>query len=201
MAAEWRLSGEYLEACTCKGACPCLYLGTPTEGSCAALVGWHIESGHFGDIVLDGLNVAVALNSPGDMAQGNWQVVLYLDAAADGAQRDAMAQIFGGQAGGHPALIAGFIGEVLGVEQAPIHFDAPGRERRITVGGHAEALVDAIEGQGGAAVTIHNHPLAVAPGQSLVVAQSKALRHRGHGLDFELSERVAYYSPFSYAGP
>ncbi|HRQ48027.1 MAG TPA: DUF1326 domain-containing protein [Rhodocyclaceae bacterium] len=202
MNAEWKLTGEYLESCSCKGACPCLFLGLPTEESCAALVGWHIDSGSFGDIRLDGLNVAVALDSPGHMAEGNWKVVLYLDAAADDAQREALAQIFSGQVGGHPALLGSFIGEVLGVERAPITYVATGRERSLSIGGgDSEALIEAIEGQGGATVTIGNHPMAVAPGHPLAVAKSKSLRHRAHGLDFELQDRMAFFSPFDYAGP
>lgn len=199
MSTEWKLTGEYLESCTCTGACPCLFMEKPTEGSCTALVGWRIDAGRFGDTSLDGLNVAVALNSPGHMAEGNWKVVLYLDAAADDRQREALTQIFSGQAGGHPALLASFIGEVLGVEQTPIRFSGTGRERRISIGGQGEAVIEAIEGQGGALVTIGSHPMAVAPGHPLVVAKSKTLRHQGHGLDFELGDRVAYYSAFSYA--
>lgn len=135
------------------------------------------------------------------MAEGGWKVVLYLDQAADPRQNDALGTIFGGNAGGHPALLASFIGEVLGVEQVSIRFETgPGR-RRFQIGDTAEADVAAIEGQGGAAVTIGNHPFAVAPGQTLTVAKSRSLRHQAHGVELALSERTAFYSPFAYAGP
>ncbi|MEP3165189.1 MAG: DUF1326 domain-containing protein, partial [Marinobacter sp.] len=77
MSTEWKMQGEYLESCTCRGACPCIYLEPPTEGDCTALVGWHIKNGQYGDVPLDGLNIAVALNAPGPMAEGNWKAVLY----------------------------------------------------------------------------------------------------------------------------
>lgn len=201
MAHQWKMQGHYLEACTCKGACPCLVMEAPTEGDCKAIVAWNIERGHYGDLRLDGLSVAVALHSPGPMAEGNWKVVLYLDQAANTQQTGALGEIFGGKAGGHPALLASFIGEVLGVEQVPIRYEASERNVRARIGEAAEAAVNAVEGQGGATVTLHNHPLAVAPGQSLVVAKSSTLRHNAHGLNIELSNRTAYYSPFSYAGP
>jgi hypothetical protein len=35
---------------------------------------FHIESGRYGDTVLDGLNVALAVHTPGPMAEGNWSV-------------------------------------------------------------------------------------------------------------------------------
>lgn len=144
--------------------------------------------------------MVVALKTPGDMADGNWQVVLYLDQAADENQRQALAGIFSGECGGHPALLASFIGEVLGVEHLPITFEAEDGQQRFQIGEVAETTVQAIEGQGGNKVIIQNHPLAVAPGEDLVVAKSQSLRHQAFGLNFELSGRTAYYSPFSYAG-
>ncbi len=201
MNVQWNMKGEYLESCSCKGACPCIYLSPPTEGACTALVGWHIDEGRYGDIPLDGLNVAVALHSPGHMAEGNWKVVLYLDAAADPRQQEALGTVFGGKAGGHPAVLASFIGEVLGVEQVPIRYEAGGGRRHFRIGERAEADVEAIEGQGGAPVTIQGHPFAVAPGQPLTVAKSRRLRHETHGIDLALADRTALYSPFAYVGP
>jgi len=201
MAEKWKMQGHYLESCTCKGSCPCLVLAAPTEGDCKALVAWHIDRGNYGELKLDGLNVVVALHSPGPMAEGNWKVVLYLDKAAKEAQAQALGEIFGGKAGGHPAVLASFIGELLGVENVPIRYDAAERKVKVRVGETAETAVEAIEGQGGAKVTLHNHPFAVAPGQTLIVAKSSSLRHIAYGLNLELSGRTAFYSPFSYAGP
>ncbi len=201
MTTQWNMKGEYLESCDCRDACPCIYLGPPTEGACTALVGWHINAGQYGDLDLDDLNVAVALRAPGPMAEGNWKVVLYLDQKANERQQDALGTIFGGKAGGHPAMLASLIGEVLGVESLPIHFDIEQSRRHLRIGKGAGAEIHAIEGQGGNDVTIRDHPLAVAPGETLVVAKSNTLRHQAHGIDLDLSERTAFYSPFAYAGP
>ncbi|WP_228152790.1 DUF1326 domain-containing protein [Marinobacter guineae] len=195
------MHGDYLESCNCKGACPCLFLGSPTEGNCTALVGWHIASGRYGDVDLGNLNVVVALDSPGPMAEGNWKVVLYLDERASDSQQEALGAIFGGQAGGHPELLGSMIGEVLGVEPMPIDFVIEQGRRHLRIGESAGAEIFAIEGQGGEEVVIRKHPLAVAPGQDLIVAKSRALRHQSHGINMDVSERTAYYSPFSYTGP
>lgn len=64
MNPQWSLKGDYLESCNCKGACPCIYLGSPTEGECTALVGWHITQGQFEAVDLGDRNVAIALHSP-----------------------------------------------------------------------------------------------------------------------------------------
>lgn len=200
MSDQWSMQGEYLESCNCKGACPCIYLGEPTEGQCTALVGWHITQGQYGEANLNDLNVAVALHSPGPMAEGNWKVVLYIDQRADERQQEALGTIFGGQAGGHPALLASFIGEVLAVESLPIHFEIEQGRRHLKLGQSAETEITALEGQEGAEVTIRNHPLAVAPGETLVVAKSQSLLHQSHGINLDLSERTAFYSPFAYSG-
>lgn len=198
---SWKLDGHYLESCTCQEACPCLHLGAPTEGSCTGLVAWHIDEGSYGDTALNGLNVAVALHSPGNMADGNWKVVLYLDQAGSESQREALGQIFGGEAGGHPAVLASFIAEVLGVEQVPIHYEHSDKAVRLRIGDTAGADVRANEGQGGKLVTVHNHPFPVAPGEPAVLGTSESLRHQAYGISLDTAKRTAAYSPFSYAGP
>lgn len=198
---NWTLEGHFFESCTCKDVCPCLHMGSPTEGTCTGLVAWHIDRGAFENTPLDGLNVVVALHTPGAMADGNWKVVLYLDETGNEAQRQALATIFSGEAGGHPAVLASFIAEVLGIEHVPIHYESTEGEVRLSVGQTAGAVVHANEGQDGKPVTLHNHPLAVAPGFPAVLATSESLRHQAYGIELDTGRRAAAYSGFSYAGP
>lgn len=201
MAEQWKLDGTYFEACNCEVACPCIFLGPPSEGACTALVAWHIDQGHCGDVTLDGLNVALAIHSPGHMLEVPWKVAVYLDARASRDQKDALTRIYGGQAGGHPALLGEHIGEVLGIGDAEIDYRAEGKRRSIRVGEMAEAEIEAASGQNEADITINNHPLAVAPGYPAVVAKSIKLVYRDHGYEWEISERNGYFSPFTYQGP
>ena len=97
MADRWSLTGTYFEACNCEAACQCVFLSPPDVDECTILVGWHIDSGTMGDVSLDGFNVALAVHSPGHMAQVQWKVALYLDERASQAQGDALSQIFAGQ--------------------------------------------------------------------------------------------------------
>jgi hypothetical protein len=174
-------------------------LSDPTEGSCTALVGWHIDNGTFGDVRLDGLNVAVGLHTPGNMAAKDWTAVLYLDERADEAQRSALTQIFAGKAGGHPARIATHIATVAGVEVVPIQFESDGRSGRMKVGRAGEAEWQPIEGQGGGPVTVQGHPLAVSPGHPTVVGRASRARLNDHGIAFDVSGRQAMVAPFTYA--
>ena len=69
MAAQWHLSGDYFENCNCSVVCPCLVskapplTSRPTEGVCDVGVIFHIENGRYGDVTLDGLNVALAIHT------------------------------------------------------------------------------------------------------------------------------------------
>lgn len=200
MTEQWKLDGAYFEACNCAAACPCVFLSDPTEGECTALVAWHIDEGNFGDVNLDGLNVALAVYSPGNMAKVEWKAALYLDERAEQDQQDALTQIFGGQAGGHPARLGEHIGEVLGVENVAIEYDAGEKRRSIRIGNVGEAEIEAVAGQNEAEITVSNHPLAVAPGYPAVVAKSSKLTYQDHGYEWEISERNGFFSPFTYQG-
>ena len=197
---NWSLKGNYFEACNCEVGCPCVFLSAPTDGECTALVAWHIDQGSFGDVKVDGLNVALAVYSPGHMAKVKWKVALYLDDKANEAQRGALTQIFAGQAGGHPAMLASHIGEVLGVKTTPMTFQASGKKRTLSMGNIGEAVIESIEGQGGAEVTVTNHPLCIAPGHSAVTARSSNVRFQDHGLSWQFNDKNGYHSPFNYQG-
>ena len=193
-----------MEACTCESACPCTMLSDPTEGTCTAVVAWHIDEGTFNGTSLDDLNVVVALHTPGNMADGDWKAVLYLDDRATPNQQEALGTIFGGEAGGHPAHMAELISDMRGVETVPLTFETNGKSGRIRIGEVGEigcADAEPVEGQGGAAPTVEGHPLAIAPGYPAVVAKTSRAHFDAHGIAFDVSGRNALLSPFSYAGP
>lgn len=196
----WNVSGSYFEACNCETTCPCIFLSPPTTGECTAVVGWHVEDGQHEGTDLAGLNVALAVHSPGHMAEVPWRAAVYLDERATEAQAGALGAIFSGAAGGHPARLAGHIGEVLGVASAPIAFEGDGDSRTLRVGEIAELKVTAMAGADGGRVTIANHPLAIAPGNEVVAARSDRMRFSDHGFDVDLSGRNGLFSPFSYDG-
>src|SRR5262245_54622066 len=109
----WRVDGVYAEACSCDSMCPCVLTWAPTQGYCQALISWHIDRGNFGDIRLDGLNSTLSIYSPGHILKGGWKVALYVDERGDPQQRDALAGIYSGRAGGPLAGLAPLIAEVM----------------------------------------------------------------------------------------
>ena len=200
MPEKWKISGTYFEACSCDVACPCTFLSAPTNGDCTALVGWHIENGTFTNVSLDGLNVGLALYSPGHMLEGKWRVALYLDETASEEQKHALNQIFTGQSGGHLSNLVPLMGEVLGITSVPIEYETNGKNRRLKIGNVGETEVEAIQNQEGADVTINNPPLGLAPGYPVGVAKSKKLSYKDYGLECEISGKNGFYASFAYQG-
>ncbi|HYZ86476.1 MAG TPA: DUF1326 domain-containing protein [Bryobacteraceae bacterium] len=198
MPESWKVDGTYMEACNCKSACPCVFLSPPTEGECTALVGWHIATGNYGHLKLDGLNVAAAIHSPGTMVESKWRIALYLDDRASEDQKDALLKIFSGQAGGHPKVLADQIGEVLGIKTVPLEFHSEGKRYSLRVGDIGRAETETVAGQNDSEVMISNPPLAVAPGFPSVCDKSTEVKYRDYGYDWTISERNGFHSRFMY---
>ena len=195
---DWSLKGNYFESCTCDLVCPCIFLMPPTLGYCEALVGWHIENGHMNGTQLNGLNVAVWLHSPGSLTEGNWRLALYIDDQADDEQKDALTKIYGGEVGGHPAVLAGFVSDLMGVKSVPIEYREEGKKHHLVIKGIAENEMYSIDGEDGGDVKVDNHPLAVSPGFPLTVSRSKTVTYTDHGIDWSQSETVGLAAPFAY---
>lgn len=163
------------------------------------MVGWHIDEGDDGDITLNDLNVALAVHSPGHMATTEWRVAAYVDDRATEEQQGALLKIFSGQAGGHPARLASHIGELLGAAPASIKFEMHSGKYSLKIAGIAEMEFEQIVGQGDGPVTVTGHPLCFSPGFPATVAKSSKFSYRDHGMDWELSEKTGFFSPFVYA--
>ena len=90
---------------------------------------------------------------------------------------------------------------MLGVSNLPMTYKAEGKSRSLQITGVAEAEIEAMsQGQGGADITIDNHPLCIAPGYAAVVSKSKNVTYQDHGFDWEFSGKNGFYSPFTYQG-
>src|ERR1700722_10066155 len=189
MSTSWKIAGSYFEACNCEVACPCVFTSPPSSGECTALIAWHIDQGRFGEVDLNALNAVLAVHSPGHMLEAKWKVALYVDEQANQSQRDALTQIFSGQAGGHLAGLAPLIGEVLGVKSAPIEYRAEGKRRSVRLGNFADAEIDGLPGQDGDDVTINNHPFTADPSFPAGVANSKQMRFSDYGFKWEVTNK------------
>lgn len=90
---DFEIEGIALWECQCPAlGCPCQRNGRPTHGTCHASDFAHITKGHFGDIRLDGLNVAMVGNLV-DANSDRLFATLYLDDKATPEQSEALTRI------------------------------------------------------------------------------------------------------------
>jgi hypothetical protein len=140
---EWRVRGSYFEGCNCEAICPCRSVGghpggSSTYGECFGALSWHILQGHADDLDLSDLRTVLSIRYYDNVEPSTrWEVILYVDDRADDAQRDALAAIFLGRAGGRVAELYGpAIGEVHAVRSARITLEHVVARKRIDVVGY-----------------------------------------------------------------
>ena len=97
MADQWMIRGVEYGNCNCNYGCPCQFASPTTNGFCEAVVSGHIEEGNFNDVRLDGLDWAMLVQWPGEIAQGNGKQQAIIDERADTEQRDALRKILHGE--------------------------------------------------------------------------------------------------------
>ena len=203
-AASWQVSGQYYETCSCDFVCPCLPGGMavrPTKGSCTFAMAFSIEQGSYGPLKLDGLGFIVLGFTPEEMGKGNWSVGLIADERAGADQRDAIAAIASGSAGGPMAALAGLIGTFLGVESAPIRFERSGAKWAVKASNLVDMSAEGVRGLNpNSAEPIHldhtGHPAA----DRFALAHASSSRVSALGLTWEdrSGRHNGQYAPFSW---
>ena len=131
------LEGTYFENCNCDMACPCTTSGLTAPGDydrCHVALAFHVDSGDVDGVDVSGLTVAVVADAPPLMSEGNWRVGVLMDAAASQEQAEALGAVFSGQRGGPMSGLAPLIGEMLGLESAPMEYANDGRRHRVRIG-------------------------------------------------------------------
>lgn len=197
MAIQWNVNGCYLETCSCDTACPCAFLSPPTKGECTLFAGWHIDQGHYGDVSLDGLNVALAAYAPGHMMEVQWKAALYLDERASETQRNALTEVFTGKAGGQPAMLASHIGQFVGIRSVPIEYRDDGKHQSLHIPNIAEASINDLSGAKGESIVITGRPWSIVS-EPVVVAKSEKLDFDDYDFHWHLSNENGFHSRFEY---
>ena len=87
---DWYIEGEVYGNCNCAYGCPCQFEALPTDGTCRGFEVLRIDKGHFEDVDLSGLKVALFYAWPGPVAEGKGELQVVIDAEADESRRFAM---------------------------------------------------------------------------------------------------------------
>jgi hypothetical protein len=210
---SWKVSGDWFDVCKCNMPCPCEFAQAPTFDDCAGVLAWHIEKGQYSDTVLDGLNVLGLGSFTGNIWAGQAKDAtfgFFIDEKANEQQRQALQMIFGGKAGGFIAEFAKLVGEIRGVEFAPIKFELaddlshwsaeiPGK-----VLAKAEALTGPMTPPGKRVQTINPPGSEVGPGAGGAVATwgiSTADQADAMGFRWERKGQSSKHIAFEWSGP
>ena|SRR5262245_38302460 len=131
----WSIKGSYFETCSCELMCPCNFSFDhgATYDRCRVTLVFHITDGDVEGTDVGGVKLAVIADTPKVMTEGNWRLGMFVDADSD-EQVEKITAVFGGQLGGPMAGLAPLIGEMLGVEKAPIEIVEDGLNHSVRIG-------------------------------------------------------------------
>lgn len=94
---DWFVEGVEFGNCNCGYGCPCQFEDLPTHGNCRGFEVLRIEKGHFGDVDLAGLKIAMLYAWPGPIFEGNGELQAVIDERADDQQRRALETVLHGE--------------------------------------------------------------------------------------------------------
>ena len=202
---SWHFSGDYFENCNCSVVCPCFVskaaplTSRPTEGVCDVALIFHIESGSYDRTTLDGLNVAVAVHTPGPMGEGNWSVAAYIDQRANDKQTEALGAIFTGAAGGPMAQLAPLFGNNLGVKKVPITYRIDGKKRSAEIPSILNMTVDPLPTAHPSGEMWANTGHPVSPDKLALAVGASGSVFTDHGMRWDNSGKYGHYAPIRWS--
>jgi hypothetical protein len=204
----YQLEGTLLEVCSCDVLCPCWIGEDPDQGTCDAVVAYHFDSGTIDGVDVSGLSLVGVAHIPGNVLEGNWRQVVYVDDSASEEQAEALLAAFSGKLGGPLADLAELVGERVAIERVSIKHELVGGAGKLTVGANGSTKVHAemhpYVGPDGSVTTLHNSVFSTVPGSPayVAVADSQKIDIPEHGYQWSYEKKNAIQSDWKidYSG-
>jgi len=181
--------------------CPCnlSFDHGATYDFCRVSLIFDIREGEVDGTDIGGLKVAVVADTPKVMTDGNWRLGVFVDDNASDEQMEKLVQVFSGQLGGPMAALSPMVGEILGVERAPIEVVDDGLRHSVRVGDAVDFEIEDIVPFGlenGRPIRFDGmfHPV----GSDLTMAEAKRSRISAFGIEYEGKTGLSK-SEFSWA--
>ena len=197
----WSLRGSYFETCSCELMCPCnlSFDHGATYDFCRVVLVFDIREGEVDGTDIAGVKLAVIADTPKVMTEGNWRLGVFVDESATDEQTEKVVQVFSGQLGGPMAGLAPLIGEMLGVERAPIDVREEGLRHSVRIGDAIDFEIEDIVpfgAENGEPVRFAGmfHPVA----SDLTMAEAKRSQINAFGIQYEGKTGLSK-SDFSWA--
>lgn len=199
----WHLNGTYFENCSCDMVCPCTTSGLTRPADrerCQVVLAFHVNDGEIDGVDVGGTTVVVLADTPRVMSDGNWRVGLVIDSAATEEQTSKLGSVFGGQLGGPMGMLRPLIGEVLGMEVAPIQYVDDGRRHSVRVGELMDIEIEDFVAPGNPTGEVEHLTGMFHPANSiLTIASATRSRVDAFGLSFSNDGKNGHSAPFSWA--
>lgn len=197
----YQLEGKLLEVCDCNVLCPCWIGENPDNGTCDAVLAYHIDKGTIDGTDVSGLTLGLLVHIPVNVLAGNWKLAVFVDDKASPQQQEAILNAWTGKLGGPLADLAKLIGEVASVERAPISFNVEEGKGRLRIGTAAEATMSPYTGPTGSVTTLNESVFSTIPGSPAYVSKASEYRRNSskYGLpDVDLQGRNATQGSFRF---
>lgn len=198
---SYTLEGQLLEVCTCKVLCPCWIGEDPDNGTCDGTLAWKVEKGDINGVDVSGLTICVLAHIPGNILEGNWRAVVYVDDRASPEQKQALLDVWTGKLGGPIADLVQLIGEVVAVKDVPFTVEVTDGKGKLVVGDEIYAEMEPFTGATGKATTLHDTVFTTIPGSPAYVSKAPKYRAKNAelGLDIDLTGHNAVQGSFRFA--
>ena len=143
--------------------------------------------------------MAAIADTPKVMTEGNWRLGLFVDDRATDEQMGKLVDVFSGQLGGPMAGLVPLVGEILGVQRAPIEVEHDGLRHSVRVGDAIDFEIEDIVPFGietGEPIRFNGmfHPA----GSDLTMAEATRSRINAFGIEYEGKTGLST-SEFSWA--
>jgi hypothetical protein len=198
----YHLRGSILEVCDCNVLCPCWIGEDPDNGTCDTAIAYHFEAGSINGIDVSGLTLGVVAHIPGNILKGDQRVVYFVDDRATAEQQQAILDAFTGKLGGPLADAARLIGEIVGVERAPITFDVKEGKGRLRIGAGVAADLEPYRGPTGEVTTLRETIFSTINGSPAYVGKAPVFKmtNEALGLAVDLQNHNAIQGQFLFEG-
>ena len=196
----YQLEGRLLEVCTCNILCPCWVGEDPDGGTCDGLFAWHFDKGSVNGTDVTGRTFGWIGHIPGNILEGNWRIVVFLDEDVTDEQEQALLGVWTGKLGGPIADLAQLIGEVVSIERVPIEFTVEGVKGTVKFGDAASANLEPYKGATGESTTLNDTIFTTIPGSPAYVGKAEHYRVDipQHGFEIDLQDHNAVQGSFRF---
>ena len=194
--AGYQLVGSLLEVCSCETLCPCWIGEDPDQGTCDSVIAYQISQGRIRGVQVDGLTLVNVCQIPGNVLEGNWRVIVFVDDRASDEQMEALLDAFTASWAARWPTWPGWWGRSSRSRRAPVEHSIVDGTGKLTVGDMVDCSMQPYRGPDGSITTLNNSIFSTVPGSPAYVSKSdhQKIDIPEHGYQWELEGKNAIQS-------